>query len=370
MTAPPAHRHWVVSDPRPIGALAATQRWTDLLDELVDASELLELAYGIEVAGRERTLRPLVDAIDELARHAQHVVEAHEASRSLPLDERPVTIDEQTFLVAIHRFGLTLDAAIALLGGRLRVTSLKPSDKLYPAELLRELVRAPDRGDRFRTEIARQVEADRPDAWRAVTAALAPIAGALESAQRWPDPAHARAAVPALRAIEPSWEKHALLVRERARRTGKPSSEARHMLSRALDWAVATRHMLERLASTTGWVRLMLDYYRELRAGVARLIAEARRDTPTSTFLDVVDHELAHVVQVVDADPLTAEASFVARDAGDPNCRKRLSRGRGRCLARWTQVEPDPDWDERHFDELLAAIARMYDAAARRGSGA
>jgi len=370
MTPPPAHRHWVVSDPREIGALDATQRWAEMLHALVDADDLLELAYGVEVAGREDTLRPLVDAIDELARHAQRVIEAHEIARTLPLEERSVTIDEQTFLVAVHRYGLTLDAAITLLGGRLRASSIRPSDKLYPAELLRELVRAPERGDRFRIEIARQVEAEAPETWRAVTAALAPIASTIETAERWPEPARARAAVPALRAVEPTWEKHALLVRERARRAGKPSSEARHLLSRAFEWPVATRHVLERLGNPTGWLRLMLDYYRELRAGAGRLIAEARRDTPTSAFLDVVDHELAHVVHVVDADPMTTGASFGARDAGDANCRKRLSRGRGRCLARWTQVEPDPEWDEADFDALLAAIARMYDAASGRGRAA
>jgi len=363
MSLPPlAREHWVARDPRTV-TLAAAPEWSRLLLDHLAHYDLIELVHGAVVLARAGFLELEARSLAELASLARAALESHERDRELAADERPISEAEQAFLMALSQHGAAVDSGLGVLGACLRSSRLTPSDKLYPFGLIRGLVAAafdPPRGNPYTRAIIERVRARTPEAWQAVLDALTPIATPPDGPAGWPDPADSARAARALAAIEPTWEVEALVIRERARRLSpKLSSGHRRDLERALQWCVSARHTLTRSSSRHGWLRLLLDYLLEVRSGAARIIAEARPDAPTSTFVDIVMHELAHALTATDSDPSATAQALLDRHSGGAAARMRLSRGRERCLARWTHVEPDPDWDDGDFARLLDELRFM-----------
>ncbi len=372
---PLAKDHWVRHDPRPLER-AATRAWSELVSEHLPCYDLIELVNAATVLARDGHAALLLTALGEVSADGRRALEAHEAWRDEPAAARSVSLDEQRLLAAVHAHGAAIDSALGLLGARLAGPRPGPapvpaSPKLYPAVLLERLSSAPFAPPRANPRIpaiAERVARRDPDAWRTAIEALGVIASERASGA-WPHPTHARHAADALATVEASWEREGLVVLEAQRRAGAHrSSGERRDLAQALRWCTSTRQILTRLSSELGWLRLILDYLMEIRRGAERIIDEARPDAPTSTFIDVVMHELAHALAVVDADPLAAVQALVDRDAGGEAARARLSRGRERCLSRWHLIEPDPVADDEDFANLLRDFASIVARHAEAGA--
>ncbi|MCB9727067.1 MAG: hypothetical protein H6744_02960 [Deltaproteobacteria bacterium] len=338
------------------------ERWVRSASEYgypVEGGAFHDLACRV-LYGQAREEPQLLRAMaEELGELADELLERRELRRRHGGSSAPLEPPEREFLRACCELPAALEACIGLHAARVVCSAPARAPGLYAWSLTGTLLRRFESrdGDVFFRHLAESTAAHAPVAWRSLTQTVAEVRQRMDASLGWPTAEDAHRLACLFGAIEPTWSRYAAALR-RGDSPRATSSDQRRLARKAAGACRMARHTFVRLSSPSGWLRLHVEYLLELLEGISRLCREGR---PPEEFADVAIHELGFVLSSTVGGPAPANEvaphPYADNHSGGVAERKRIERGRTRCLARWVVVEPDPFWDEYDVWGALEDIA-------------
>jgi hypothetical protein len=297
--------------------------------------------------GQSREAPRLLFAMaEELGELADDLLERRELRRQNGSAAPTLDAPERAFLMVCRDLRAPMEACVALHAARALRSPPTRAPGLYAWSLVTTLIRRFEHrdGDAYFRALCDATSHSAPVAWESLSDAVVTASARMAASEGWPDAKDAHALYLHFQNIEPVWARHAAALHHNGSRPQGTSQ--RGLARRAASACRLARHTFARLSSQHGWLRLHIEYLLELLAGVDRL---AREGHPLEEYADVAIHELAYVLGSASGS-LASETDvpypFADNHSGGPAERKRIERGRARCLGRWLVHEPDPFWDD------------------------
>lgn len=329
--------------------LPQTGRWLDSAREYDYASTggtFPDLVCRVLYGQTREDSCVLLAMADELGELADELMERRELRRHNGSGAATLEAPERAFLTVCRDLPAAVEASIALHAARALRSQPARAPGLYAWSLVHGLARRFEHhdGDAFFRALCAATAQTAGVAWESLSDSLTGVNRRMAASHGWPDPKDAHRLQVLFQSIEPVWARHAVAIH---RNESRPHGNSQRGLARrAASACRLARHSFVRLSSKHGWLRLHVEYLLELLAGIGRL---AREDHPFEEYADVAIHELAYVISSA-ADSLASAGAdpYPCADnhSGGPAERKRIERGRERCLGRWLVHEPDPFWDD------------------------
>jgi hypothetical protein len=300
----------------------------------------------------------LRDLAMELEEMADELLERREARRS----EGTVGgfgEPEREFVAMCGESRAVMEAAIALHAAQLLPQPGSRTPGLYSWSLVAGVMRRFEVTDvdPFFAHLVEATSSQAPVPWRALESKLAEVRARMDAAFGWPSSEDAHGLACLFQSVEPAWTRCGSSLPYDGSPRPRGSAE-RRLLRKAVGACRLARHTFVRLSSPSGWVRLQAEYLLELTEGIARLSGEGRA---LEEYADVAIHEFCNVASALVGGGGHAAGQalrpYSAHSSGDAAERKRIERGRARCLSRWLVHDPDPCWDEYEVWPALEEIA-------------
>ncbi len=340
--------------------LLYTERWLDSAREYDYPAAggafpdlVCRVLYG-QTRGDPRVLFAMAEELGDLA---DDLMERRERRRQNGSGPVALEAPEHAIVTVCREFPAAVEACIALHAAHGLRSPPARAPGLYAWSLVGSLIRrfARHDGDPYFRALCAATATTAGVAWESLTDSVVGVSERMAASHGWPDAKDAHCLQALFQSVEPVWARQAAAMRDNG--SHPHDSSQRGLARRAASACRLARHSFVRLSSTNGWLRLHVEYLLELLAGVGRL---AREGHPLEEYADVAIHELAYVLSTAAGSLASCSAApypYADNHSGGAAERKRIERGRERCLGRWLVHEPDPYWDDYDIWEALEEVA-------------